>query len=897
MAEISSITNVNELFKAVNSDRFEGGIINGSRRSYWRIANEHLRVYRRYNNESILHPIGSFSEPTNVSIISKDSFSSYVIKFHFAIGADIGYENPNDLLKQRGIAVILEYDKETNTSETILFSDCYYGPEDSPKYGVQYGNAPANTFQYITPITSYGQDPVIPIVGENYIFDHNTNKFYAAAGAGPNTFFPVRLQSNKLGSVPNTTSEDTNFTWTDSDRVKGWNRIANRDVIIYIRKSIISPDYGPLYEIYGTFDNTSFTFVSRDKVYNGGVNHFTPFPKYENGYAEYIDLPGASYPYVSALYDTLSPIGAIRLSDEYINPNLSCRDASISSENAYPFGQYNLNSARFPNKRKTYSRPIGFILVNYTSDENDSKLSSESILPGFFSIDGHRTPSKININPTVTMNDWVYGQTPSTPVLTGNTGNGTVTYKYKSSEQEDSAYTTTQPTNPGSYVIKAEIAETETYNSGSATDTFSILKISFNPSVSMESYYDTATVLPNPVLTGNTSNGTVTYSYKRSGSPDTEYTSTKPTVLGDYIVRAVIAETATYEGKTVTSTFSVLHKVKQKIEPTVSLRNFHIDELAGLLNNGNVPIPTVTNNLGNAPVKFMYKRKSKPSTEYTNVFPNDIGAYDIKAYIHESDEYFDAECFGTFSVYNPNVDERDGTTVVSVYSNVKAGNVTDIDTKLYAEYKKNSDTIKDKMSLFTIDSDNRYKILLQGAVNNANEVTIESSISAKIDFIIEKCVIMGDRIICYTDSKQPSYHVANDMLPGTAFTQMAINTQEENDFIIENMPDGHYGYLDVPMYEQYPIMSGSEITSYDYRRIGTNKVLIDNGYAFDRLNSAYYALPEDIPVFSSDEVVITKNGWNISPSGVCRQILTLPLKHIKDYFPNSRIYYETQTTI
>lgn len=547
------------------------------------------------------------------------------------------------------------------------------------------------------------------------------------------------------------------------------------------------------------------------------------------------------------------------------------------------------------------------------ASEDDTKYTTtRPILPGDYVIkvevpetkfyeSGEATDTfsilKRELSISLSMSSYTVNGTPSEPVLSGNTENGEVTYEYKLASADDSTYSTTKPTSLGDYIVRATVAETTNYESKTATATFSVTKEKTNPTVSMANYYDTTIILPDPLLTNNTSDGAVTYSYKLTSAPDTAYTSVKPTALGNYTVRAVIAETDTYEGKTVTSTFSVLHKAKQEIKPTVSLQNFHIDELAELLNNGNVPIPTVTDNKGNAPVKFMYKRKSKPSTEYTNVFPNDIGAYDIKAYIHESDEYFDAECFGTFSIYNPNVDERDGTTVVSVYSNVKAGNVTDIDTKLYAEYKKNSDTIKDKMSLFTIDSDNRYKVLLQGAVNNANEVTVESSISAKIDFIIEKCVIMGNRIICYTDSKQPSYRVVNDILPGTAFTQMAINTQEENDFIIENMPDGHYGYIDVPMYEQYPIMSGSEIASYDYRRIGTNKVSVDNGYAFDRLNSAYYALPEDVPVFSSDEVVITKNGWSISLSGVCRQILTLPLKHIKDYFPDSRIYYETQTTI
>ena len=82
--------------------------------------------------------------------------------------------------------------------------------------------------------------------------------------------------------------------------------------------------------------------------------------------------------------------------------------------------------------------------------------------------------AKANISPTVTMANWAYGGTASTPSVSGNTGNGTVTYNYKLKSAADSAYSTTKPSDAGTYTIRASIAATTNYNAGTATKDFSI---------------------------------------------------------------------------------------------------------------------------------------------------------------------------------------------------------------------------------------------------------------------------------------------------------------------------------------------------------------------------------------------------------------------------------------
>ena len=77
------------------------------------------------------------------------------------------------------------------------------------------------------------------------------------------------------------------------------------------------------------------------------------------------------------------------------------------------------------------------------------------------------------LNPTVTLASWTYGS-PKNPSVSGNKGNGAVTYSYKKKTDDDTKYSANKPVNVGEYTVKAEIAETTTYLAGSATTDFSI---------------------------------------------------------------------------------------------------------------------------------------------------------------------------------------------------------------------------------------------------------------------------------------------------------------------------------------------------------------------------------------------------------------------------------------
>ena len=129
------------------------------------------------------------------------------------------------------------------------------------------------------------------------------------------------------------------------------------------------------------------------------------------------------------------------------------------------------------------------------------------------------TISRADITPEVTITGWTYKDSANVPSVTGNTGNGAVTYKYKAKTAADSAYSTTVPTNAGEYTVKAEIAETSNFNAGSATADFTISSKSLADlmvATTTAKAYTGSEIKPTPTVTDGTpliNNTDFTYDY------------------------------------------------------------------------------------------------------------------------------------------------------------------------------------------------------------------------------------------------------------------------------------------------------------------------------------------------------------------------------------------------
>ena len=314
---------------------------------------------------------------------------------------------------------------------------------------------------------------------------------------------------------------------------------------------------------------------------------------------------------------TINEIAEQTYTGEVFTPTITAKlgDVSLASDEytiSYTIGEV---AATEINNAGTYTATLTSTGKNFTT--TSTKTVSFNI-------------TKAIISPTVTLEGWTYGATANEPVITGNTGNGEVTYTYKAAGAE--AFATEVPAVVGTHTIKATIAETTNYNGAEVIATFTISAASmtvtaegysgtydgkdhgitvtapdgakvmygtkkdtydleasptYTDAGTYKVYYqvtqdnhntiaDSATVTINkaditpsvtldgwtygatanePVVTGNTGNGEVTYTYKAEGAE--AFATEVPAVVGTHTVKATIAETTNYNGAEATATFTI----------------------------------------------------------------------------------------------------------------------------------------------------------------------------------------------------------------------------------------------------------------------------------------------------------------------------------------------------
>lgn len=151
------------------------------------------------------------------------------------------------------------------------------------------------------------------------------------------------------------------------------------------------------------------------------------------------------------------------------------------------------------------------------------------------------------LNLTLPQGGFVFDGEAKEPAVTVTLGGSTLA---------SSNYTVDYSNNIDAGTATVTVTGKNTYT-GTATKNFTISKAELsNATVSLAgwTYGDAANT---PVLRGNLGDGTVNYFYANAEAPSLEYTTDVPTNAGNYSVKAVIAETANYQGKEVTNTFSI----------------------------------------------------------------------------------------------------------------------------------------------------------------------------------------------------------------------------------------------------------------------------------------------------------------------------------------------------
>ena len=262
--------------------------------------------------------------------------------------------------------------------------------------------------------------------------------------------------------------------------------------------------------------------------------------------------------------------------------------------------------------------------------------------------------TKAPLSLTVSLQGWTFNTTANTPIVSGNLGNGEVTYTYSINTEnpEDQEFTATVPENAGNYIVKATVAETENYASASATAEFTISKADITPTVTLTGW-TYGTTANTPTVSGNPGNGAVTYTYSvNTENPEGQsFEATVPENAGSYIVKATVGETTNYNAGEATSTFTIA-------KADMSMVSVSYEDL--VYNGSAQQLFTVNNVPENATVKYICQEITDPNqmicdpndNMFTTTVPSatNAGYYGIIYKIEETNNYNGTEASQTYCV-------------------------------------------------------------------------------------------------------------------------------------------------------------------------------------------------------------------------------------------------------
>ena len=169
------------------------------------------------------------------------------------------------------------------------------------------------------------------------------------------------------------------------------------------------------------------------------------------------------------------------------------------------------------------------------------------------------------ITPKVSLSAWTYGQQASVPSVSGNPGNGAVTYEYRSASATE--FGTDVPTEAGEYVVRANVAANGIYAAGSATANFRIDKavasIAFSQTTVNKRYDDA----PFTSVPQNTGDGQVTGFTSSNPSVATVDANGLVTILsyGSTTITATVADGANYTYAVKTASYELVSTFERNI--------------------------------------------------------------------------------------------------------------------------------------------------------------------------------------------------------------------------------------------------------------------------------------------------------------------------------------------
>jgi hypothetical protein len=338
---------------------------------------------------------------------------------------------------------------------------------------------------------------------------------------------------------------------------------------------------------------------------------------------------------------------------------------------------------------------------------------------------------------------------------------GTPVYEYKSSASANTAYSTTVPTAAGEYTVRATIPETETYESATCTDTFTIKKYELTASVTVNdiTYGGTITPVIDYECSGTYNGATATtYAYKKADEGDDAYSATKPTMPGTYVCKATLPETNNCLGTTCRTEFNI-----SMLEgtATVTISDIFV---------GETPDPVVTTNSTNGDnTVFEYKLSTAADTAYSTTVPSAAGTYTVRATVPATNIYTSATATATFTI-----SKIEASATVTV-SNIYVG--------------------QNPAPVVETNSDGKDDTAFEYKLSTAEETAYTATVPTAAGTYTVRATVPATNI--YTSATATATFTISKNPCSVTVTANEINAGEEPDLDIETDSDG----LDQAVYE------------------------------------------------------------------------------------------------
>ena len=247
------------------------------------------------------------------------------------------------------------------------------------------------------------------------------------------------------------------------------------------------------------------------------------------------------------------------------------------------------------------------------------------------------TVNKATLDLEVAIDGWTYGEEANAPSVSGNAGEGELTYLYTGTTNAGAAYESeVAPTEAGEYTVTVTAAETENYQSGTASADFIVERAEADAAVTIEDWYfgdaPSAYVLTPDFLMDEVVR--VLYA-DEEGS----FSEKAPVYAGEYTVTVYYGETANYTAGEATASFTV---IERPLQMSVTLEDWTY---------GDEPNePVVTGAYGIA-LTYRYTGTANDGTAWdSDTAPVKAGSYTLTVTTVDLENYDNASCSVDFTV-------------------------------------------------------------------------------------------------------------------------------------------------------------------------------------------------------------------------------------------------------